>query len=151
MNYQRTVLVMLFIPLILAGCQSKQNIWREQLNDQIDVFGVKLDSDVNYEKINGVAAVEEPCIRGYVRNFDGLDVMIGYGFDNRIRRITTRNAGTSIAGIRPGMAYGEGRQIALQAGFQEASRFLFRANGYTLSLLVDGNNGIFGLTLENLD
>jgi hypothetical protein len=152
MSYQRAVLFMLFIPLILAGCLSKQSAWREQLNAQIDVYGVKLNSDVNYKEINGVVAVEEPCLRGYVRNFDDLDLTIGYGFGNRIRRITTRNAGTSIAGIRPGMAYGEGRQKALQAGFQEqASRFMFSANVYTLSLLVDGNNDIFGLTLEQLD
>jgi hypothetical protein len=102
--------------------------------------------------INGVVATEEPCLRGYERSFNALDVIIGYGFNKKIRKITTRNLSTSLFGIKPGMAFGEGKNKLLQAGFSEyAPPFTFRANRYSLTFLVDGNNKIFGLTLESLD
>jgi hypothetical protein len=46
----------------------------------------------------------------------------------------------------------EGKQKILQAGFNGyAPPFTFRSNRYSLTFLVDGNNKIFGLTLESLD
>jgi hypothetical protein len=107
---------------------------------------------VDYREINGVSAVEEPCLRGYDRSFDALDITIGYGFNKRIRKITTRNSSTSLFGIHPGAPFGEGKQKILQAGFKEyAPPFTVRAERYSLNFLVDGNDTIFGLTLEALD
>jgi hypothetical protein len=151
MNYQRKFLTLLLVLLLPAGCLGT-SMPRDRVNEQIDVFGVKLFSDVRYGEINGIAAVEEPCLRGYERSFDGLDLTIGYGFDNRIRKITTRNRDNRMLGIKPGMTYEEGRQKILHAGIREhTTPFLFRVNGYSLTLLVDGNNTIFGITLESLD
>jgi len=55
-------------------------------------------------------------------------------------------------GIKPGMTSGDGKEKILQAGFNEyAPPFTFRANGYSLTVLVDSNNTIFSLILEFLD
>lgn len=151
MKFQKSILIILLVPLLLTGCSGK-NIMHDKLTGQINVFGVELFSDVDYSEINGVVATEEPCLRGYDRSFDALDITIGYGFDKKIRKITTRNSSTSLFGIKPGMAFEEGKKMILQAGFNEyAPPFTFRSNGYSLTFLVDGNNKIFGLTLESLD
>jgi hypothetical protein len=150
MKYQE-IFIFLLLPLLFVGCQNNR-ISHNKINDQIDVFGIKLYSNVDYKEINGVVATEEPCLRGYERTFDNLDVIIGYGFDHKIRKIMTRNSRTSIFGIKPGIFYGEGKQKILQAGFSEyAPPYTFRANRYSLTFLVNGNNTIFGLTLELLD
>lgn len=129
-----------------------KHLEQDKMHDQVNVFGVQLFSDVDYREINGVMAVEDPCLKGYERIFDALDITIGYGFNKKIRKITTRNPGTSLFGINPGVTYLEGKQKILQAGFIEfASPFTFRSNGYTLKLLVDDKDTIFGLTLESID
>lgn len=151
MKLQKSILIALLVLLFLAGCMSK-NIERDEMVGQIDVFGVELFSDVDYREINGVKATEEPCLRGYERSFDALDIIIGYGFDKKIRKITTRNVSTSLFGIKLGMAFEEGKKKILQAGFKEYDQpFMFRADGYSLTFLVDGNSKIFGLKLESLD
>lgn len=151
MRLQKSMLIALLIPLLLAGCMST-SVGHDKMAGQVNVFGVELFSDVDYKKINGVVATEEPCLRGYDRNFDALDLTIGYGFDNKIRKITTRNLNTSMFGVKPGMAFEEGKKIILQAGFIEhAPPFTFSASKYSLTFLVDSNNKIFGLTLESLD
>lgn len=135
----------------LSGCLGKQGV-DEKLNGQLNIFGIELFSAVDYRQINGIAATEEPCLKGYERSFDALDLSIGYGFDKTIRKITTRNASTSLFGITPGMPYQEGKEKILLAGFREdVPPFKYKANGYTLKLLVDGNATIFGLTLESID
>lgn len=151
MKLQKSILIAFLVPILLVGCTST-NIGHDKTNSQINVFGVELFSDVDYKKINGVVATEEPCLRGYDRSFDALDLTIGYGFDNKIRKITTRNLKTSLFGVKPGMTFEEGKKIILQAGFSEhAPPFTFSANKYSLTFLVNSENKIFGLTLESLD
>lgn len=151
MKLEKSILLALLIPLILSGCMSK-NVVHDKTASEVDVFGIELFSDVDYKTVNGVVATEEPCLRGYDRNFDALDLTIGYGFDNKIRKITTRNLNTSMFGVKPGMTFEEGKKIIRQAGFSEhAPPFTFNANKYSLTFLVDSNNKIFGLTLESLD
>jgi hypothetical protein len=107
---------------------------------------------VDYKEINGVVATEEPCLRGYERSFDKLDVITGYGFNHKIRKIMTRNSNTSIFGIKSVMTYEEGKQRILQAGFSEyAPPYTFRTDSYALTFLVNGSNTIFGSTLESLE
>lgn len=150
MKIMHALLIMVLIPLLLSGC-AHTALDRETVAGQIDVFGVQLHSDINYREINGVAAMEEPCLRGYERSFDALDIIIGYGFNKKIRKITTRNATTSLFGIRPGMTFDEGRGRILQSGFSEyIPPFTYKSNSYTLKFLIDGDNRIFGLTLESL-
>ncbi len=151
MKFQKPIVVPLLLLLFLTGCMGK-HLERDKMHDQVNVFGVQLFSDVDYREINGVKAVEEPCLRGYERIFDALDLTIGYGFDKKIRKITTRNPGTILFGINPGMSFREGRQRILQAGFIEfAPPFTFRSNGYSITFLVDDKDIIFGLTLESPD
>jgi hypothetical protein len=137
--------------LALTGCAGK-NIYAEKVNTRIDVFGVKLLTETDYKIINGVEANEEPCMKGYERSFDALDISIGYGFNKRIRKITTRNPDTSMFGINPGMTIKEGRQKILQEGFSEdAPPFVFIMNEYSVTFLVDGENKILGLTFQSID
>lgn len=148
MKFQRFIPILLFF--LLSGCMGNC-VENNRIDDQINVFGVKLLSTVDYRQINGVTATEEPCLRGYERNFDALNVIVGYGFNKKIRRIHTRNPNTSLFGISPGMSFGEGKQKILQAGFVvSTSPFVFTASGYSITLLVNGDK-IFGLTIESLD
>ena len=151
MKLLKSILItLLALLLVVAGMSTSMG--SDKVVGQIDVFGVELFSDVDYKEINGVVATEEPCLRGYDRSFDALDLTIGYGFDNKIRKITTRNFNTSLFGIKPGMAFEEGKKMILQSGFSEyAPPFTFKANRYTLTFLVNSESKIFGLTLESLD
>ena len=151
MKIKYLILIQIVLFFVLVGCAGK-NIDVEKVNSQINVFGVQLFSDVDYKEINGVKAVEEPCLKGYERNFDALDLTIGYGFDKRIRRITTRNPNTSMFGVRPGTTFVECKQIILGTGFAEYKPpYIFSFNGCILTFLVDAQNNIFGLTLQRMD
>lgn len=139
----------LFISFCLAGCLA--NRATPAGTTRIDVFGVTLDSTTDYRVIRGVTASEEPCLRGYERSFDPLEIAIGYGHDGRVRKITTRNPGTSLFGISPGMSMVEGRRLASQAGFAAVSPDNYLGEHGRL-LLRSGDNGtIAGITLENSD
>ena len=151
MKYPKLIALPLLLFLFLTGCVGK-HLDRDKMHDQVNVFGVRLFTDVDFREINGIKAVEEPCLKGYERSFDPLDITIGYGFNKNIRKITTRNPGTTLFGIKPGVTFLEGKQKILQAGFTEfASPFTFRSNGYTLRFLVDDKDVVFGLTLESVD
>jgi hypothetical protein len=148
MKFQGLIPILLLF--LLAGCMGRY-VENGKIDDQINVFGVKLLSNVDYQQINGVTATEEPCLRGYERNFDALSVIVGYGFNKKIRRIHTRNPNTSLFGVRPGTSFGEGKQKILQAGFvASTSPFVFTVRGYSITLLVDGDK-VFGLTIELLN
>jgi hypothetical protein len=137
--------------LLLAGCAG-MHLEPNDVRNQVDVFGVQLFSDTDYRVINGVTAEEEPCLRGYERTFDALDIVIGYGFNGKIRKITTRNTATSMFGIHPGITFDEGRKKILLAGFSETtSPVTFKSNRYSLTFLVDDKDTIFGLTLQAIE
>jgi hypothetical protein len=152
MNLLKAIAFMpVLLLLLLTGC-SLQHTTANELPAQVDVFGVQLFSDTDYREINGIKAEEEPCLRGYERSFEALDIIIGYGFNGKIRKITTRNASTSMFGLHPGMTCNEGRKRILETGFNESvTPNLFRTEGYTLTFLVDDKDVIFGLTLQTLE
>jgi len=135
--------------ICLAGCLANRT--RTDISPQIQVFGIELYSAKDYREITGVAASEEPCLKGYERSFDALDITIGYGFDKKIRKITTRNPGTGIFGISPGITALEGDRLARQVGLEEVAPFRFQGREIYLTLLVDGNGKIFGITVESRD
>jgi hypothetical protein len=146
MRFERAILILSV--LLLAGCMGKY-VEGEKIRGQIEVFGVAFFSSVDYREINGVTATEEPCLKGYDRSFESLNITVGYGFNKKIRKIITRNPTTSLFGVKPGMPFGEGRQRVLEAGFIEAgSPYKFRTDGFSLALLVDGNQKIFGVAAE---
>lgn len=151
MRSVKAILFLLLMPALLAGCQMQRAV-PDSLRGQVDVFGVELFSPVDYREIAGVAATEEPCLRGYERIFDRFDLSVGYGFDKRVRKITTRNPRTSMFGVKPGMAFEEGRDMLLRSGFSlHATPSSFKSDGYSVKLLLDASNTIFGITLESLD
>jgi hypothetical protein len=147
MNILKNVLMLL--SLCLAGCLVNQV--RADISRQIHVFGIELYSGVDYREIAGVRATEEPCLKGYERSFDPLEITIGYSFDRKIRKITTRNPGTSLFGISPGISAEEGKRIAQQAGFQEVAACKYQGKDIRLTLLVDGKDNVFGITVETVD
>ena len=120
------------------------------LSRQIHVFGIELHSGVDYREIEGVRATEEPCLKGYERGFEQLEITIGYGFNREIRKITTRNPATSMFGIAPGVSPEEGKRLAQQAGLSEVSADRYRGKDLGLTLLVD-NGKVFGISVETID
>jgi hypothetical protein len=151
MRITGTIPILVLASILCTGCMSKY-VGQDRMLDQVNVFGVRLYSDVDYREINGVPATEEPCIKGYDRSFNALDITVGYGFDKRIRKIITRNPGTGMFGISPGMSLEEGRGKVLQAGFNEwAPPYKFKTRNYSLAFLVDDDGRIFGMILESLD
>jgi hypothetical protein len=151
MKSLKAITFMTVLLFLLVGCTVKHTAANDVRN-QVDVFGVQLFSDTDYREINGVKAEEEPCLRGYERTFDTLDIIIGYGFDGKIRKIMTRNATTAMFGIQPGTTLGEGRKKILEAGFTAtATPFMFNSNRRSLTFLVDEKDTIFGLTLQSLE
>jgi len=150
MNLHKTILLLL-LSLLPAGCRSG-TIRPETLPSQLQVYGVQLYSDRDYKEISGVAATEEPCLRGYERSFDRLQITIGYDFDRNIRKIATRNPATSLFGISPGMKFTAAGQRILNAGFTPyIPPLAFRNGPYLLTVQVDGGDAIAGVTLETLD
>jgi hypothetical protein len=141
--------VVMLLSLCLAGCIVNQV--RTDVSRQINVFGIELYSGVDYREIAGIRATEEPCLKGYERSFDTLEITIGYGFDKKIRKITTRNPGTSLFGISPGMSTENGNRLAQLTGFQEVAPYKYRGNDIYLTLLVDGKGNLFGITAETVD
>jgi hypothetical protein len=141
--------IAILLSLCLAGCLA--NRARPDTSRQVQVFGIELYSGVDYREINGIRATEEPCLKGYERGFDRLEITIGYGFDGRIRKIFTRNPATSMFGITPGISAEDGRKLARQAGFNEQSPDRYRNGDIILSLLVDGHNRLFGISIETID
>jgi hypothetical protein len=144
-NVTTTVLLL----LCLTGCFAKYAA--TDVSRQTHVFGIELNSGIDYQEIGGVKATEEPCLKGYERSFDQLDVTIGYGFDKKIRKITTRNSSTNVFGISPGVSLEEGRRLAQHASLSEVSQYHYQGKGVTLTLLVDGHNKVFGITVETED
>ncbi len=148
----RTVLPATTVILVLvAGCAAGQADLSEA-NGGIRVFGAELGSDGIPSGLSGVAATEEPCLKGYERSFDTLAVSIGYGHNGKIRKITTRNPRTSMFGIRPGDDLLASRTKARAAGFSESAT----ANRYnhgccSLALLVGEYGRVFGMTVELKD
>jgi hypothetical protein len=107
-----------------------------------------MNSDTDYQELRGVQAREEPCLKGYERNFDAHDISIVYGFNGKIRKITSRNPETDIFGISPGMTASEGKRYAQLAGFTVISAHRYQGTNHTLILLIDDNDRIFGVILE---
>jgi len=140
--------VTLLLCFCLAGCLTSRA--RTDLARQTNVFGVELYSGVDYREIGGINGTEEPCLRGYERSFDQLEITIGYGFDKKIRKITTHNPGTSLFGISPGMSAEVGNRLAKQAGLIEESPSRYLRKNISVTLLIDGNGKVFGITVENL-
>jgi hypothetical protein len=139
----------ILILLFMTGCMANQI--RTDMSRQIHVFGIELYSVVDFREINGDVAIEEPCLMGYERSFEKLDVIIGYGFNGRIRKITSRNHGTSMFGISPGTSVEEGNRLAQKAGLIQDTPYRYHGNDVTLSLLVDGKGTVFGITAEGVD
>ncbi len=139
----------ILILLCLTGCMA--NRVKTDVSSQVHVFGIEMYSAVDIREIGGVPANEEPCLKGYERSFEKLDITIGYGFNRRIRKITSRNPGTSLFGISPGVSAEEGNRLAQKAGFIQDSPYRYHGHDVSLLLLVDGKGSVFGITVESSD
>ena len=144
-------LILAILSTLIVGC-STHGSGNNALAKQIDVFGAIPYSNTDFKEINGVKAVEEPCIRGYERIFDALNITIGYGFNKRIRKIVTLNPGTSMFGVNIGMTINESRERLHKAGFIEDSKpNTFRNDNYSLTLLIGSKDRVSGLRLEIIE
>jgi hypothetical protein len=143
--------VLAILCTLIVGCSAHIS-GNSSLQNQIDVFGIKPFSDIDFKEINGVKAVEEPCIRGYERIFDALDITIGYGTNKRIRRIVTLNPATSMFGVKIGMTINESTERLHKAGFIEYNRpNTFKNDPYSLTILPGPQDKVSGLRLEIIE
>jgi hypothetical protein len=113
------------------------------------VFGVELYSRIDHQVLEGEASEREPCILGYEYSFEQLDVTIGYTHEGVVRLIKTRNAGTSIFGVRPGITLAESKMHLEGCGFRagEASN-TFRQGHLMITLLANEHDMVFGVVAE---
>jgi hypothetical protein len=137
---------------LFTGCLAKR-IGSEGLNKQINVFDLALFSANDDKNIRGIVPRKEPCLKGFDYFYDPLDISVGYGTDDRIRKITTRNRKTSMFDIHAGDSFPKGKALIRQAGFSEEgdTPYKFVKNGFLFTLLVGDDNRIFGMTLEVLE
>lgn len=119
------------------------------LAGKIDVFGVALYSDVDHKVLEGVKASREECVQGYEHVFDPLEVRIGYTPDGTVRALLTRNAATSVFGVRVGEGAVDAERRLVAQGFEKASK-PYRFNGpfCRIDLLVDEKGSVFGVRAE---
>jgi len=147
----RSVVLLGILTILLTGCLANR-LGGEGLNKQINVFGLSLYSAHDDKSIRGVVPIKEPCLKGFEYIYDPLDLTISYGFNDRIRRITTRNKETSMFNIHIGDSFSKGKDIIRQAGFSEGdSPYKFVKDGCLFTLLVDDHERIFGMSFEVLD
>jgi hypothetical protein len=136
---------------LFTGCLAKR-VGSEGLNKQINVFDLALFSTHDNKSVRSIVPRKEPCLKGFEYFYDPLDISIGYGTDDRIRKITTRNKETSMFDIRVGDHYPKGKALILKAGFSEGDTpYKFVKDGFLFTLLVDDHDRVFGMTLEVLE
>ena len=144
-------LVPVLLLVLLTGCMG--NAARSGIDPgRLDVFGVAMYSPTDYREIGGVKGADEPCLRGYERSFDALEIVIGYGRDGKVRKIGSRNPQTSMFGVHPGDTIASARGMIRNAGFSETGEpNRFRKGDLVLTILADGPDRLFGLVLESTD
>lgn len=136
----------LFLITLVAGCAvipaTKDSL------PEVYLFGREVGIDQDIRQIDGVTGLDEPCMRGFDRVFEKIGVTIGYGADNRIRKIVTASPETSIAGVSPGMARDGGVRVVKEKGFTETTDGEFRRGRYRLAIIGDGEGYVRLLRLE---
>jgi hypothetical protein len=134
-----------------TGCLAKK-VGSEGLNKRINVFDLVLYSASDDKNIRGIVPRKEPCLKGFDYFYDPLDISVGYGTNDRIRKITTRNKQTSMFDIHAGDNYPKAKGLILRTGFSEGDTpYKFVKNGFLFTLLVDERDQVFGMTLEVLE
>ena len=147
----RSMVLLGIIIFLLTGCLANR-LGGEELNKQINVFGLSLFSAHDDKSIRGIVPIKEPCLKGFEYIYDPLDLTVSYGFNDRIRRITTRNKETSMFNIHIGDAFSKGKEIIRRAGFSTGdSPYKFVKDRCLFTLLVDDHERIFGMSFEVLD
>ena len=137
--------------LMFTGCLAKR-VGGEGLNKQINVFDLALFSANDDKSIRGIVPKKEPCLKGFEYFYDPLDISVGYGTNDRIRKITTRNKETSMFDIHVGDSFPKGKALILQAGYSQGDTpYKFVQDGFLFTLLVDDHDRVFGMTLEALE
>ena len=143
--------VLVLLSLLCAGCFGNE-VRNSRDPALVDVFGVVFLSETDYRQIRGVRGVDEPCLRGFDRSFDELDVVIGYDREGRVRKITTRNPQTSLFGVHPGDTAASAVAAIRGAGFAEdGTSSRFRNGGLALTVRADPSGRLSGMTLETVD
>lgn len=141
------LLLTALVSLLFAGCLHSRPVVSP---GEVDVFGIAMCSISDYREIGGVTGTDEPCLKGYERSFDPLDLVIGYDRKGAVRKIMTRNSRNSLFGIHPGDSLEQALTKARSAGFREtATPNRLAREGLSLVLLVNGDNSLLGVTLES--
>jgi hypothetical protein len=135
---------------LLEGCLAKRPNG-DMLNKQLNIFDLALFAANDDKSIHGIVPKKEPCLKGFDYVYDPLEITVGYGTNDRVRKITTRNKETSMFDIHVGDAYTKGKTLILQAGFAQGDTpYRFVKDRFLFTLLVDDQDRVFGMAIEVL-
>lgn len=144
--------VLIILGTVLTGCENSNDAFIKEVNSNINVLGVKLNMKEDQVKtLVGAQVTKEPCVSGYEFNYE--DKFVNIGFKNEegtVRRITTKNADTSIYGIKPGTTLEDAFAKVKEAGFanDSNSKYKFHKNNIILTVLSMKETNADGVTLE---
>ena len=160
MNYKnkianRTILTvsLLLMLFVLSGCaDSSSSFIKNDVNPQINVFGVQLlmDEQKVHESV-GSKGEKAMCVYGYEYAYADKNINIGFNSQTQqVRRVTTRNPDTAIYGIKPGAELSQAYEIIAAEGFTKDadSKYSFHKENIILSIISMHGTHADGLNIE---
>ncbi|TJX12942.1 hypothetical protein E9840_11435 [Tissierella creatinini] len=135
-----TILIVLLIMAVLTACSSSESPFiTDEVNPQIDVYGVQIYMpEEEVHKLIPTEGEEAQCIYGYEYQYEESLVNIGFNSDTKeVRRVSTKNPDTSIYGVVPGMELEEAYTIIDSHGFtkSETSEDMFYKENIRMTLI----------------
>ncbi len=143
----------LIMATCLAGCGSSASSFIEkEVNPNINVLGIKLDmAEAKVHESAGSQGEKAMCIYGYEYAYADKLINIGFKSDKgTVRRVTTKNADTTIYGIKPGTELPEAYAKINANGFtgDDSSKYRFYKNNIILSIISMKGTNADGITIE---
>lgn len=143
---------LLVLTFAISGCTSSSTFIEKDVNPEIDVSGVQLlmDEQKVHEAI-GSQGEKAMCVYGYEYTYADKNINIGFNSETQqVRRVTTKNPGTSVFDIKPGMELSETYKMLKENGFtQEAeSKYRFHKENVIFSIISMHGTHADGLSIE---
>lgn len=135
-----TSLIVLLTMTILTACGNSESAFiSDEVNPQIDVYGVQIY--MPEEEVHSVVPTkgeEAQCIYGYEYQYEDSLVNIGFNSETeKVRRVTTKNPDTSIYGVVPGTELAEAYKAMESNGFtkSDTSDYMFYKEDIRITLI----------------
>lgn len=147
------VSLIIIIAAFAAGCgNSTTSFIDKEVNPNINVLGVKLDmAEAKANELAGGHGEKAMCIYGYEYEYNDKHINIGFKSDKgTVRRITTKNADTTIYGIKPGTELNDAYSKINANGFtgDNTTKYKFYKDNIFLSIISMKGTNADGITIE---